>query len=58
MEELEMMWSPAFAILKIVKKLAAWPDDVSIPAIPPSIAAILAATRLGSGIKMRFQKTR
>ena len=29
-----MMWSPAFAILKIAKKLAAWPEDVSMPAVP------------------------
>jgi len=31
-------------ILKRAKKLAACPDDVSIAAVPPSRAAILAAT--------------
>ena len=39
------MWEPASQMLKQAKKLAAWPDEVSIAATPPSRAAIRAATR-------------
>ena len=37
-------WSPAFTILKTAIKLAACPDDVSMPETPPSKSAIFAAT--------------
>ena len=38
------IWLPASQILNKAKKLAACPDEVSIAALPPSRAAILAAT--------------
>ena len=38
------MWSPALQMLNSAKKLAACPEEVSIPAAPPSSSAILAAT--------------
>ena len=44
MEEDATMWSPHWQILKSAIKLAACPEEVSIAAVPPSIAAILAAT--------------
>ena len=53
MEEEETMWSPQFAMLKIAKKFAAWPEEVSIAAVPPSSAAILAATESQVGFCKR-----
>ena len=44
MAELATMWLPASQMLKSAKKLAAWPELVSIAAAPPSSAQILAAT--------------
>ena len=44
MVEEETMWSPQDAMLNSAKKLAAWPEEVSIAAVPPSSAQILAAT--------------
>lgn len=38
------MWSPSLQMLNSAKKLAAWPDEVSMAATPPSISQILAAT--------------
>ena len=38
------MWSPAPAMLKMAKKFAACPEDVSIAAAPPSSSQIFAAT--------------
>ena len=38
------MWSPQPAMLNSAKKFAAWPEEVSMAAVPPSSAAILAAT--------------
>ena len=37
-------WSPCPAMLKTEKNEAAWPLDVSIPAVPPSSAVSFAAT--------------
>jgi len=37
------MWSPLLQMLKSAKKFAAWPDEVSIAAAPPSISQIFAA---------------
>jgi hypothetical protein len=39
------MWSPQEAMLNRAKKLAAWPEEVSMAAVPPSSWAILAATK-------------
>ena len=44
MEEEATMWSPHSQILNRAMKLAACPEEVSIAAVPPSMAAILAAT--------------
>ncbi len=44
MEEEATMWLPASQILKRAMKLAACPDEVSMAAVPPSSAAIFAAT--------------
>ena len=52
MELEETMWSPALQMLNRAKKLAAWPEPVSIPAVPPSSSVILAATVLQAGIKI------
>ena len=38
-----MTWSPAEARLKTAKKLAAWPEEVSMAAVPPSRAQMRAA---------------
>ena len=38
------MWLPHSQILNSAKKLAAWPEEVSIAAVPPSSSAIFAAT--------------
>ena len=42
--EHEITWSPAPAILIIANRLAAWPDEVSIAATPPSSWQIFLAT--------------
>ena len=34
------MWSPLLQMLNSAKKFAAWPDEVSIAAAPPSISQI------------------
>ena len=47
------MWSPAEHRLKVAKKLAAWPEEVSRAAVPPSRAAILAATASEVGLASR-----
>ena len=44
MAELATMWLPASQMLNRAKKFAAWPELVSMPAVPPSSSAILAAT--------------
>ena len=44
MVEEETMWSPQAQMLNRAKKFAAWPELVSIAAVPPSSAAIFAAT--------------
>ena len=38
------MWSPQEAMLNSAKKFAAWPEEVSMAAVPPSSAQIFAAT--------------
>ena len=38
------MWSPLLQMLNSAKKFAAWPDEVSIAAAPPSSSQIFAAT--------------
>ena len=44
MEDEETMWSPQEQMLNNAKKLAAWPEEVSMAAVPPSSSQILAAT--------------
>ncbi len=44
MAELATTCSPQPTMLNTAKKFAAWPDDVSMAAVPPSISAIFAAT--------------
>ena len=44
MVEEETMWSPQEQILNRAKKFAAWPELVSMAAVPPSNSAIFAAT--------------
>ena len=44
MEDDATIWLPASQILNSAKKFAACPEEVSIAAVPPSNAAILAAT--------------
>ena len=46
-------WSPAEQMLKMAKKLVAWPEEVSIAAVPPSRAQIFAATRSEVGFCRR-----
>ena len=53
MAELATTWSPALAMLNTAKKFAAWPDDVSMAAVPPSSSAILAATKSFVGFARR-----
>ena len=50
MAELATTWSPAPAMLKTAKKFAAWPELVSMAAVPPSSSAMLCGNVVVGGV--------